>query len=177
MSALRWIAVLLALCAVSLAQTGVKITSRDTTALLAPKNAVRRYCEMDAQAFRLSADSAKRMQPVVAEQLSNEWHGFEVIADYQIGAAKANARGVVVTVTYTVLGRIEVGDGYTPDPRIDTIEVQTVPDGDDWKLLTDQLRIARVRRGYALKWVREQAGTEKDPYRKVALEQAIKALQ
>jgi hypothetical protein len=177
MFALRWIGVLLALCAVSVAQTGVKITPRDTSALLAPKNAVRRYCEMDAQAFRLSTDSAKRMQLVVAEQLSNEWHGFEVIADYQIGAAKANARGVVVTVTYTVLGRIEVGDGYTPDPRVDTIEVQTISEGDDWKLLADELRIPRVRRVYALKWLREQASTEKDPYRKVALDQAIKALQ
>jgi hypothetical protein len=177
MSALRWIAVLLALCAVSAAQTGVKITPRDATALLAPKNAVRRYCEMDAQGFRLANDTAKRIQLVVAEQLYDEWHGFEVISDYQIGAAKPNARGVVVTVTYTVLGRIEVRDGYTPDPRVDTVEMQTTSDGDDWKLLADELRIPRVRRVFALKWLREQASAENDPYRKAALEQAMKALQ
>jgi hypothetical protein len=177
MSALRWIAVLLALGAVSAAQTGVRIAPRDATASLAPKNAVRRYCEMDAQGFRLAADSAKRMQQVVAEPLPEEWHGFEIIADYQIGIAKPNTRGVVVTVKYTVLGRIEVGDGYTPDPRVDTIEMQTTSDGDDWKLLADELRIPRVRRVYALKWLREQASTEKDPYRKAALDQAIKALQ
>jgi hypothetical protein len=173
----RWTIVVLALCASLCAQTGVRISPRDSTALVNARTAVRRYCEMDAQGFRLDADSAKRMQDITTAKAPPEWHSFQVISEYRIGAARINSRGVLVPVTYTILGRFDVGDGYTDDPRSETVELQTVAGDGGWKVENDDLAMPYVLRVQALKWLRESAGTEKDPVRKHALEQALRELQ
>jgi hypothetical protein len=116
------------------------------------------------------------MQPVTTAKTPPAWHGIQIISEYQITAAKLNARGALVTVSYGVLGRFDVGDGYQPDPRVETVEVQAVADGDEWKIENDNMTTPHVLRQHALKWLRQQAATEKDPERKRALLQAIEDL-
>jgi hypothetical protein len=173
MYALRWTLFSLALCLSLSAQTGVKISPHSPTGLADAKAAVRRYCEMDAQGFRLSHDTAQRMQSVTMAKTVREWNGFQVISEFQITSAKLNARGALITVSYSVLGRFDGGDGYMPDRRDETVDIQAIADGDQWKVKNDDLGAPYVLRMHALKWLREQAATEKDPDKKRALLQAI----
>jgi hypothetical protein len=168
-----------ALAFASQAQTGVRIVPRSNAALNAAKIAVRRYCDMDAAGFRLSRETAARMRAVEVIQEMPQWQGFWVIADYQIESARSNSRGILVTVSYRVLGRFELGDGYIPEPNAETVEVQTVADGDEWKLAGDNGSLVRPRigRARALKWLQEQASAATNPQDRHTLENAIHALQ
>ncbi|MFB3815240.1 MAG: hypothetical protein ACE14L_14125 [Terriglobales bacterium] len=169
---------LLLLATAAAAQTGVRLSPRDPAALIEPKTLVRRYCEMDAQGFRLASDTAKRLESVTTFESLPEWHGFDVIARYEIAGAKSNARGVLVTVNYVVLGRFEIGVGYTPEPRLVTLEIQAVADNDDWKVLgTDNLNRPRISRARTLKWLQDQLATEQDAEWKQTLQRAIQQLQ
>ncbi len=176
MYAIRWMLAPLALCIFLSAQTGVKIFSHGPNALTDAKSAVRHYCDMDAQGFRLNRDAARRMPSVTDAKAASEWHAIQIISDFQITGAKLNAKGALITVSYGVLGQFDVGDEYSPDPRVETVEVQAVNDGSDWKIENGGLGTPHVLRQHALKWLREQAVAEKDAERKRALLQAIEEL-
>jgi hypothetical protein len=174
----RWFVILLALGATLSAQTGVKISPRDAAALIAPKTAVRRYCEMDAQGFRLTPETARRIQAVTnADELAAR-QSFEVITHYEIASARPNARGVAVTVLFETIGHFESRVGYVPDTKSQEIEFQAIPVDSDWKIVADDALVlkARVTKLHALRWLREQATKEKDPDSLHALQQAIKDL-
>ncbi len=169
---------LLLLSSSALAQTGVRITPRDPAALIEPKSVVRRYCEMDAQGFRLNDETAKRLLAITTFKAMPAWRGFDVISGFEIVSAKPNDRGVLVVVSYGILGRYETGVGYSPSPRTQTLEVQTVEQQDEWKVLgDDDLFSPRILRARTIKWLRDQLATEKDPYTKRSLQRAITELQ
>jgi hypothetical protein len=179
--ALHWFGVFLLPALVSLgnAQTGVRIVPHSDAALNAAKIAVRRYCDMDAAGFRLSRESAARMRTVTVAKEIPDWQALLVISDYQVESARSNPHGILVKVSYHVFGRFDNGDGYTPEPHAETIEVQTVADGDEWKLGENNEDLARPRVGRAqvLKWLTEQAAASTDPEHKRILQAAIQALQ
>jgi len=161
----------LGIASLGCAQTGVRLTPHSSGALESAKIAVRRYCEMDAAGFRLSSDTAARMRAVSLTQELLDWQGLVVISNYQVESARVNSRGVLVTVSYRVVGRFENGDGFIAEPGTDTLELQAVSHGDEWKLSEDNEQRARV-----LKWLREQASAG-NPEQKQNLEQAIRGLQ
>jgi hypothetical protein len=85
---------------------------------------------------------------------------------------------VLVTVSFSILGHFDTGAGYSPEKRVDTVEVQVVEDKDGWKMLgADELVRPRISRPRTLKWLREQLATEKDPHIRRALEHAMAQLQ
>ena len=173
----RWLLAPLALGAVLYAQTGVRISPRDSAALVPPKNVVRRYCEMDAQGFRLNPEQAKRIVAVTTAASLPETHSFDVIARYEITAARPNARGVEVTVTYQVIGHFEDRVGFVPGVREDTLEFQAIPEGDDWKVEDQELlHMPRVMKAHTVRWLQSQLANEKDPDVKRSFEEAIRVL-
>ncbi len=178
MSAVRAFTLSLLLSALAFGQASLKISPRDPAALLPPRNLVRRFCEMDAQGFRLSSDTAKRMQELTTFKSLPDYNGFDVLAGYQVISAKPNSQGVLVAVDYNVLGRFEIGVGYTPNPRTETVEFQTVGSDDDWKIVgNEDLITPRISRVRTVKWLRDQLATEKDPQWKRSLEHTIRQLQ
>ena len=173
----RWLVILLALSAILCAQTGVKLAPRDAAALIPPKTAVRRYCEMDAQGFRLTPETARRIQAVTNVSASLENHSFDVISQYDITSVKPNARGVLVTVEYSSIGHFEPRVGFAPDQQTYSVEFQAVLVDDDWRVAEgDALLKPHVIRAHAVRWLRDQAGKEKDPDSKHSLDQALKLL-
>ncbi len=171
-------ALLLLSAAAAFGQTGLKITPRDPSALIEPKAAVRRYCQMDAEGFRLNSDTEKRLFATTTWKERPEWHGFDVIQSFDVVSAKWNARGVLVRVQYRVLGHFENGVGYGAAPHVDTVDVQVIEDKDDWKVEgSDDLVRPRVSRTRTTKWLRDEIATAKDAETKQLLEKTLRQLQ
>lgn len=178
MSAARCITAVLLFCGLSFAQATWKLPQRNTLATVEAKSLVSRYCAMDADGFRLDADKAARMRDVTTWKTVPSATRFEVISRFEAGTPKPSDDGQSVTVSYAVLGEYIIGVGFTPDPRIVTIELQLVQDGNAWKIRdSEELLTPRVQRARAHRWLREQLATAKDPEARALLQEAARQLQ
>ncbi len=174
----RYLLLVLLIAVPALAQVGVRLSPRDPAALVEPKSVVRRYCEMDAQGFRLNDALAKRLLAITTFRALPDWRGFDVIDAFNVVSAKPNERGVLVVVSFNILGRYEGGVGYSPNPRTETLEFQAIEQQDEWRVFgDDDLNSPRVLRVRAVKWLRDQLATEKDPDNKRTLQRALGELQ
>ncbi len=174
----RYLLLLLLIATSAVAQVGVRLSPRDPAALIEPKSVVRRYCEMDAQGFRLNDALAKRLLAITSFRALPDWRGFDVIDGFSVLSAKPNERGVLVVVSFDILGRYETGVGYSPNPRTETREFQAIEQQDEWKVLAnDDLNSPRILRLRTVKWLRDQLATEKDADNKRSLQRALTDLQ
>lgn len=177
MRAVRCVSAVLLLCAMAFAQAEWKVPSRDASALVEPKNLVRRYCQMDQEGFRLDSRLAPRLQALTTWEKVPDWSGVDVITGFEVMSAKQSARGVVVTVSYTVVGHFETRVGYTPGPRMNTVEFETVEQNGVLKIVDgDGMRRPRVSRMRLTRWIREQSAKEKDPEVKKVLDVSAQQL-
>lgn len=178
MFAARCIAAVLLFCGLTFAQATWKLPQRNTTATVEAKSLVSRYCAMDADGFRLDADKAARMKDVTTWKTVPPVTRFDVISRFEAGTPKSSDDGQSVTVSYLVLGEYVLGVGYTPDPRIVTVELQLVQDANGWKLRdSEELLTPRVQRARAYRWLREQIATAKDPEARASLQEASRHFQ
>jgi len=133
---------------------------------------------MDGDGFRLSADTAKRLQAITTWDTMPEFKAIAVIRSFTLGAAKFNARGVSVAVTYDVLGHFEKSEGFTAEPQTHIVEIEAREQAGDWKIVDeDNLVRPHILAAYLVKWLREQAAAEKNPATKRVLEGAARQLE
>lgn len=178
MYAARCITAVLLFCGLTFAQASWKLPQRNTLATVEAKSLVARYCQMDADGFRLDPDRAPRIKEVTTWKTVPPVTRFDVISRFETDAPKSNDEGFSVTVSYSVLGEYILGVGYTPDPRRVTTKLQFVKDANGWKLRdSEEMNTPRIQRARAYRWLREQIATARNPEARALLEEASRQLQ
>lgn len=161
------------------AQAHYRLWPKDPAELAEGQHLVRRWCRMDFMGFRLDSESWKRMQALTMFEEEPSWTAFEVVSDFELLPPERDPNwGQVLRVRYAVLGRFEMGVGYTPLRRAGEAVFR-------FGLQDDKLRISeiypsaipRIGRARTLSWLRQSLEQEQDPRRQRILRQAIQELQ
>jgi hypothetical protein len=140
------------------------------------KNVVRQYCVMDFNGFRLDSSAWSKMQPLTTWKDEPDWNSLEVVSLFQVLSASAHKERVAVEVEYNVLGRFEIGIGYTREPRTETATFYLRSSPAGWKIdLTDPL-VPHISAARTLKWLRDGLASENDPNWRALMERAIRDL-
>ena len=160
-------------CACSLAQFPVRgAASREPS-----RTVVNTYCRMDYEGSRLLKESWPRMKPLTTWKENPDWKGFTVVSQYDILDASEGLRAATVSVKYAVLGRFELGLGYTAEPGREEVSFRLKDVDGAWKI--DDLDPAinpHVSKARAIAWLKSALAAEKDAGNKIALETALHSL-
>jgi len=142
------------------------------------QNVVREFCRQDFIGARLSVDGWNRVKSLVTWKDNPAWRTFHVVARYEQTAVSTGLRTGRVTVKYMVLGRFELGAGYTAAPEAESAEFRLKDDDGEWQIdATDpEILEPHVSKQVAVQWLQEKQKTVTDPGEKVSIETALKAL-
>lgn len=141
-------------------------------------NTVRDYLRLDLNGARLKAESWARMKALTTWKENPDWQAFTIVSQYDVVSANESARSATVTVKYGVLGRFQLGVGYTPDPGSETVDFKVRELEDGWRIeelsptINPHVSLAR-----AVQWLQATLASEKDAANKIAIENALQTLQ
>jgi len=176
---MRSIFVFMLLCVTSaFAQFGIPTQLPKQTNEAEVRNKVGQYCRLDYMGARLSDQDWQKLKTVVNWQNNPDFPLIDVVSRYDIATAVGQEHGKWhVTVTYHMLGRFNVGQGYETDVAGSDKEAAfTVQE------INGELKVTDVDPNYPypskaamMKWL-EGRRAAAEPNTKVIYEQAIKAL-
>jgi len=81
-----------------------------------PLDVVKEYCRLDFDGARLSTETWKNVQPLVAWTGEPGWDTVTVVSGFQVEETQQSPRMAMVTATFKVLGTL-AGDGLTVGKR------------------------------------------------------------
>ncbi len=140
-------------------------------------NVVRDYLRLDWNGGRLKPESWERMKPLTTWKENPDFQVFTIVSQYDVVTAHEGLRSAVVTVKYSVLGRFQLGVGYTPDPGSETVDFRVRDSEDGWRIEEQNPAInPHVSRALAVQWLQAALNSEKSPANKVAIEKALQTL-
>ncbi|MFI5113100.1 MAG: hypothetical protein ACHP9S_09760 [Terriglobales bacterium] len=135
------------------------------------------YCRMDYEGFRLLKDSWPRMKVLTTWKDNPDWQGFTVVSQYELLDASEGIRASTVSVKYAVLGRFELGLGYTAEPGSEEVSFRLRDVDSAWKIEDLEPTInPHVSKPRAIAWLKTALAAEKDAANRIALQKALKDL-
>jgi hypothetical protein len=135
------------------------------------------YCRMDYEGFRLLKDSWPRMKVLTTWKDNPDWQGFTVVSQYELLDASEGIRASTVSVKYAVLGRFELGLGYTAEPGSEEVSFRLKDVDSAWKIEDLEPTInPHVSKPRAIAWLKTALAAEKDAANRIALQKALKDL-
>jgi hypothetical protein len=130
------------------------------------RTVVGNYCRMDYEGLRLTTWKE-----------NHDWQGFTIVSQYEVLPNTDGLRSATVDVRYSVLGRFELGLGYSAEPGREEVSFFLKDVDDEWKI--DQLDppiAPHVSKARAIAWMKNALAAEKDTANKIALQKALKDL-
>jgi len=144
------------------------------------RNRVAQYCRLDYTGGRLSDADFEKMKSVVNWPKNPEYPLIDVVARYDVGSSPSYVHGNKwsIHVTYHLLGRFNLGQGYSTDGAGSEKEADiTVQDvNGELKVVDVDPNYPRPSRAAMLKWLQEKEAAATDSATKVIYEQAVKDL-
>jgi len=142
------------------------------------RNRVSQYCRLDYQGARLTDPDFQKLKPVVTWTSNPEYPLIDVVARYDVSPTATQEHGKwFVTVTYHLLGRFNLDQGYTLEAAGSDKEVEFAV-----QEVNGELRIVDINPNYPrpsraamLKWLQEKQSSA-DEKTKIIYDQAIKEL-
>lgn len=160
------------------AQFGIPTQSTKVTNEADIRNRVGQYCRLDYQGARLSDQDWQKLKPVVNWLNNPDFQLIDVASRYDIATNVSQTHGKWhVTVTYHLLGRFNLGQGYSTEVAGGDKEAEfTVQEiNGELKVINVEPNYPHPSRAAMLKWL-ESKQTAADPNTKVIYDQAIKTL-
>jgi len=160
------------------AQFGIPTQLPKQTTEADVRNRVGQYCRLDYVGARLSDQDFEKLKPVVNWPKNPDYPIIEVVSRYDISTMVGSERGKwIVTVTYRLLGRFNMGQGYSTEAAgSDTqVEFRVQDVNGDLKVTDLDPNYPRPSRAAMLKWL-ESKGAAAGPDTKIIYEHAIKDL-
>lgn len=101
--------------------------------LATPEETVKAYCDLDANAARLTSQTWSKVLPYIAWSEEAGWDKTIVISDYKIATTqKQSETASTVSVEYQVAGVLS-GD-YVPSKKIETVKFNVKKTKEGWKI-------------------------------------------
>ena len=147
---------------------------------VAARERVSQYCRLDYGGARLNPQDWTRLQPLVAWPKNPEYPLINVVTRYDVEQNVVTAHGrYLVTVHYRLLGRFNLGQGYTTEVAGTIEEVQfSVEDSNgDLKIVDINPNYPRPSRAAMLKWLQENQSKAHEEHEKVVYDNALQQLQ
>jgi len=174
---LPWLGVVLSLSA--FAQFGFPTQVQHGVQDADIRNRVAQYCRLDYLGARLTEQDWPKLQPVVNWPSNPEFPMIDVISRYEVDSNVTSASHGKwnVTVHYHLLGRFNMGQGYTTEVAGSVKNADfTVADSNGELKVTDaDPNYPHPSRAAMLKWLEDQQAAA-DPGTKIIYEHAIKEL-
>ena len=159
------------------AQFGIPTSVPKTTQSADIRNKVAQYCRQDYLGARINEQDWPKLKPVVSWTSNPDYPLIDVVSRYEVDSNATNEHGKwFVTVRYRLLGRFNMGEGYSTEVAGSTREAQfTVADSNGEVKITDMdPNYPHPSRDTMLKWLQAKDAANTDPRTKVIYEQAIK---
>jgi hypothetical protein len=168
------------LCATgAFAQFGIPTQVPKTTQSADIRNKVAQYCRLDYLGTRINEQDWPKLKPIVSWSSNPEYPLIDVVSRYEVDADASNAHGKwTATVRYRLLGRFNLGEGYSTEVAGTTREAQftLAETNGELKISDVDPNYPHPSRDTMLKWLQAKAAATDDPRTKVIYEQAIKEL-
>ncbi len=165
--------------AMAQAQFGIPTQLPKQTNEAEVRNKVGQYCRLDYLGARLNEQDFQKLKPIVNWPTNPDFPLIDVVSRYDLGSNVTQEHGKWhVTVTYHLLGRFNLGQGYSTEVSGSTTEVEfTVQE------FNPELKVVDLDPGYPhpsraamLKWLQDKQSAATDPQTKIIYEHAIKDL-
>jgi hypothetical protein len=143
------------------------------------QNTVREFCRQDFLGARLSGDGWNRVKRLTTWKDNPAWRTFHVISRYDQTSVSTGFHSARVGVKYIVLGRFELGAGYSSLNESENAEFKLRETEEEWRIddTDPELLEPQISRQTALQWLQEKQKTVTDAGEKASIETALKALQ
>jgi hypothetical protein len=138
------------------------------------RSLVGQWCRFDYEGSRLSDEGWKKFDSVTTIKKNPEYSAVYVISRYQMNPSERVS--MEASVTYTVIGRYELGVGYTPINDTRDVTFKFSDKQGDFQIVDIDPAQPSVSKLAFLSWVKEQMATTKNPSDKMALEHAMNQL-
>jgi len=142
------------------------------------RNKAAQYCRLDYQGARLTDQDFQKLKPVVNWTTNPEFPLIDVVSRYDVSTTVTQERGKwYVTVTYHLLGRFNIGEGYTREAAGSDKEVEFAVQeiNGELKVVDINPNYPRPARAAMLKWLQDKQAAA-DEKTKIIYDQAIKEL-
>ena len=142
------------------------------------RNKAAQYCRMDYQGARLSDQDFQKLKSVVNWTSNPDYPLIDVVSRYDVSTTVTPEKGKwYVTVTYHLLGRFNLGQGYTLEAAGSDKEVEFAVQQVNGELKVVDLNpnYPRPSRAAMLKWLQEKDAAA-DEKTRIIYDQAIKDL-
>lgn len=168
------VAVLLFACAsvAQLRSSGLPKTEKVQTA-------AREFCRQDFMGARLSAAGWNRIKLLTTWKDNPVWKSFHVVSRFEQTSISTGLHNARVGLQYFVLGRFELGAGYSAASETENVEFRFKEIDDEWRIdETDpEVLEPHISKPAAVQWLQGRLKTSTDPGEKISIESALKALQ
>ncbi len=142
------------------------------------RNKVGQYCRLDYLGARLNDQDWPKLKPVVNWSSNPDFPLIDVVSRYDIGSNVTQEHGKWhVTVTYHMLGRFTLGQGYSTEVVGSDKEAEfTVQEiNGELKVIDLDPNYPHPSKAATMKWL-ESRQAAADPSTKVIYDEAVKAL-
>jgi hypothetical protein len=141
---------------------------------------VSKYCRLDYDGARLDPQAWPKFQPLVRWRANPDYIEMNVISHYTVETAPVLARGkYTITVHYRLLGRFEIGIGYSREAASsnEDVEYTVTAVNDEWRIDDAEPNFPHPSRAAMLKWLTEKISTTQDAAAKNIYQAALKEVQ
>ena len=162
----------------AVAQFGIPTQLPHVTSDAEVRNKVGQYVRLDYQGARLTDQDWPKLKPIVNWTANPEYPLIDVVSRYDIETT-ATQKGSkwYINVTYHLLGRFNVGQGYSTEPSGSDKQVEFTVENlnGDLKVVNIDPNFPHPSRAAMLKWL-ENKQASADAATKIIYDQAIKDL-
>ena len=133
------------------------------------------YCRLDFEGSRLSDDAWTKIKPLVRFKQNPDFNVVEVVSRYQITPPEGQT-SQFVNVSYIVLGRYEIGFGYTAASDTHDVTFHVEEKDDQLDITSIEPNIPRVSKRIAIQWLRTQLAKSTNSIEKSQIEKSLAVL-
>jgi hypothetical protein len=133
------------------------------------------YCRLDFEGSRLSDDTWTKIKPLVRFKQNADFNVVEIVSRYQIAPPEGQTSNFV-TVNYIVLGRYEIGFGYTAAPTNYDATFRVQEKDDQLEITSVDPNTPRVSKPAAIQWLKSQLAKSTNSIEKSQIEKSLALL-
>lgn len=163
------------------AQFGVPLNHSDPKMEpVAVRELVANYCRMDYSGARLDPGAWLKLQPLVSWKTNPDYPLIMVTSRFDVDAEPIPQHGKYnVTVHYRVLGRYDMGEGYSPESSSAVQDVQFAVSevNGDWRITDVEPNYPHPSRAATMQWLNKKLAETQDPWSKTIYQHAVEVLQ
>ena len=146
---------------------------------VAVRDKVSQYCRLDYTGARINAADWSKLQPLVSWPKNPEYPLIDVVSRYEVDPSVSSQKNrLYVTVQYHLLGRFNMGEGYTRDvSSVEQVQVVAEENNGELKIVDAYPNYPHPSRAAMLKWLQDKQSAATDEHSKLIYQHALDELQ